>query len=373
MPAQIKTKNTRTQQKNVAKTTLKKTSRVFWADALRTVAILMVVTIHSSAPVLYSWNEVLADTISIPAWNFANILNAISRISIPLFVMLSGTFLLKNTETVQMFLKKRIPRIILPWLVWGTIQLLYNYDFYLTEIFDGSLAEKVGTTFFGGFWFMPLILGLYLISPIIKSFVQTAQPKDFYYFFALWFVVASLIPTLNQSFGINISYVIPTFIQYLGYFVAGYFLVHKTKISEKILKQTQFLFVLSCALIALGTYSLTSLAGDFHSSLYEYTNVLVLVTSVSGFVTLKSFFEKRLVLITKDWQQKITKISQASLGIFLSHALILDILTTGKIGITIHALQGNTFVFLPITIVLVFGSSLALVLLLQKYFRKFVS
>ncbi len=253
------------------------------------------------------------------------------------------------------------------------MQLLYNYNFSVAEILTGNLFEKISTTFFGGFWFMPLILGLYLITPILKPFVQTAHPKDFYYFFTLWFVFASLVPTLNQSFGINVSYALPIFFQYLGYFIAGYFLVHKVKISEKILEQTKFLFVISCALIAIGTYSLTTLAGDFHSSLYEYMNVLVLVTSVSGFISLKSFFEKISRKISDSWQQKITKISKASLGIFLSHALILDILTTGKLGITIHALKGNTFIFLPITILIVFGSSLVLVLLLQKKFKKFVS
>ncbi len=85
------------------RTAVNTAQRIFWADTMRALAILMVVIIHSSAPVLYNWNEVLASNIPIPSWNFANILNSISRISIPIFVMLSGTFLLRSPENLQTF------------------------------------------------------------------------------------------------------------------------------------------------------------------------------------------------------------------------------------------------------------------------------
>lgn len=327
--------------------------RKFWADALRALSIFMVVVIHSSAKILYEWGSTISGDLSIWAWNFANILNSFSRISVPVFVMLSGAFLLSRNESLELFFKKRIPRIVVPWMLWGTIQLLYNLDFSITQL-SSNFTSKIAATYFGGFWFMPMILGLYLLTPIIKHFTKTAKNKEFMYFFSLWFLFASLIPTLNQVFGKNISFQLPIFIQYLGYFVAGYFLVHKIKISKAQLNQTKLLFIISSFVIALGTLSFTQLNGQFNSTLYEYLSFFVVTTSITGFLSFKSIFETSSIFKSKKIQLKISKIGRASLGIFLSHALILDILTKGKLGITIHATIVNPFFALPVTTLLVF-------------------
>ncbi|GIK83669.1 MAG: hypothetical protein BroJett025_02910 [Patescibacteria group bacterium] len=348
-------------------------SRLFWADAMRALSILMVVIIHSSAKVLYEWSAVETGELSTVSWNFANLLNSFSRISVPLFVMLSGAFLLQKSESLTFFLQKRIPRIVLPWVFWGSIQLLYNYNFSIETILSSTVYEKLATTFFGGFWFMPLILGLYLVTPIIKAFTKTAKTTDYAYFFILWFVTVSLIPTLNQSFGINISLQLPIFVQYLGYFVAGYYLVHKARFSKKSINQFGLLCIVINVVIALGTYCITKFESQFHASLYEYTNVLVAVSSISGFIALRSFFQNKAVRVKKTIQNKIVKISQVSLGIFLSHALILDIFTKGKLGFTLHALNGPIIIALPMTITLVFLTSLSVVLILRKYMNRFIS
>jgi surface polysaccharide O-acyltransferase-like enzyme len=335
--------------------------RMFWADALRTLSIFMVVVIHASAQVMYEWSGVATGELSVFAWNFANLLNSFSRISVPLFVMLSGAFLLKKQESLQKFLSKRLPKIIWPWIFWGTIQLFYNYNYYLGKI---TLTE-----FFGVFWFMPMILGLYLITPIIKPFIKSATQKEFKYFYILWFITVSVIPTLNQTFGKNISLSLPSFIQYLGYFIAGYYIVHIFKVSKIIEKQIQLLFFVSIFVIFSGTYALTRLDSEFHISLYEYINVPVLIASITGFITLKSFFINKTKNISKKLQLKITRISQSTLGIFLSHALILDILTTGKLGIIVHSLIVTPFFALPVTIFLVFSLSTLLVMGIKDWHR----
>lgn len=346
--------------------------RIFWADALRALSIFMVVVVHSSAKVLYEWGSVVSGDLSIWAWNFANILNSFSRISVPLFVMLSGAFLLNKNEGVEIFFRKRIPRIVVPWMLWRTIQLFYNFDFSVSEIISNNFAGKVIATYFGGFWFMPMILGLYLLTPIIKPFAKTAKTKEFIYFFSLWFLFASLIPTLNQTFGKNISFQLPIFIQYIGYFVAGYFFVHKTKFTKTKLDQNKILFLTTCLVITLGTFSFTQLNGQFNSALYEYLSIFVVTASFTGFLSLKSYFETSSLFKSRELQLKISKISQASLGIFLSHALILDILTKGKLGITVHATIVNPFLALPMTILLVFFLAFLIVLALKRLTNYFL-
>lgn len=353
---------------------IKKSKRIFWIDALRALSIFMVVALHSSAKVIYSWDLVITGELSVFAWNFANLINSFSRASVPLFVLLSGAVLLEKKETIEQFLSKRLTRIVLPWFFWGTIQLFYNFDFSLKTILSGNLANKIAETYFGGFWFMPMILGLYLITPFIKPFIQNAKPKEFFYFFSLWFVFACLIPTVNTVFGISISYQLPVFIQYLGYFVGGYYLTHKIKLIEVVIKQTKLLYAVSTLIIALGTFALTRLDSDFNSSLYEYLNLPVFISAITGFITFKSLFESKKVLKTmKKVKDKIQKISSLSFGIFLSHSLILDIFTKGTIGLTIHGMITTPFFAVPLTTILVFATSCLMTLLLSKYLKRFTS
>jgi len=342
--------------------------REFWADALKALAILLVVILHSSAKAIYAF-----ESISQLAWNFANLLNSISRISVPLFIMISGAFVLNKKEDINQFIKKRFPRILLPWFFWGTIQLLYNYGFSINKIIAENFYLKIYSTYFGGFWFMPIILGLYLITPIIKEYVQKTKTKDYLYFFSIWFIFASLIPTLNKLFGVNIAYNLPPFIQYLGYYIAGYYITHKIKIKKEILNQTKFLFIISIFVIALGTAALSKLDGQFNETMYDYLNIPVLVSSIAGFISIKSLLENMKLKLSKDFRYKVSKISNASFGIFLSHALILDILTKGKLGFTIHGTIISPLIAVPLTILMVFSISAVIILLLSKYMKRLVT
>ena len=362
-----KKKSVKKQSKRVVKQ-----KRIFWADSIRVLSIFMVVLIHTSAQVLYYWGEV-----STVSWQFANILNSFSRISVPLFVMLSGAFLLNKKENTKQFLEKRIPRIIVPWMVWGTIQLVVMNNFSLSQITNNELATTFAENYFGGFWFMSMILGIYLLTPIIKPYIQKATKFEWKYMLSGWIIFASLIPTLNEVAGINISFSLPIWIQYLGYFIAGYFLTHKIKISNKFKNELYALFFMSTALTILGTTSFTLQNNYLFEGLYSYTNIFVVLASLSGFIFLKDIFEKinkknfKYVKQLKVIKPKITKISTASFGIFLSHALILKLFTQGTLGFTFHSLSVHPLVALPTITVLVFTTSLLLVLGIKEYFPKF--
>lgn len=298
--------------------------RMFWPDAIRVISVFLVVLLHTSAKTVLSWK--IAST---SEWMIGNIFDSFSRISVPLFIILSGSLLLNKKESLTVFFKKRVKRILFPWFFWGIILLAFNYfagelgNVNIFQINFKTLKVLLIENFIGGFWFMPMLVGIYLMAPVVSKLAINLTKSEYKYFFIIWIIFSSIIPTLNYIFNLNLSFILPTWIWFLGYFIGGYFIVYKLKISKKIILQSKIIFLLNFILTVFGTYLLTVVDDKFSGGLYLYNSINVVLMSFSAFIILYHFF-KSAKLNTK-LKTYITIISQNSLGIIFSHFMILKL------------------------------------------------
>jgi len=102
---------------------------------LRVIATIFVVLIHASTGFL---NRIDTNAFD---WNYANWINAATRCSVPIFVIISGTLLIPKDEDTWTFYRKRLPKIIYPFLFWSIIYLIYY--FYRYTKFDQLSNEKI--------------------------------------------------------------------------------------------------------------------------------------------------------------------------------------------------------------------------------------
>ena len=96
-----------------------------WMDICRLIAIFGVILIHISAPVFYDYR-----TISIDSFLIGNGIDSLARVSVPLFIMLSGALLLGKRQK------------------WGgVVKELLEYCFPLffgvLSIYSGSLIGQI--------------------------------------------------------------------------------------------------------------------------------------------------------------------------------------------------------------------------------------
>ena len=121
--------------------------RIPYLDALRCLAIFLVVLLHNDAPV------------------------GAVRLGVPLFFMISGCLLLGKPETAEpaAFYRKKLPRLLAPLAVWNVIYHWTNAWQFHTDTGLLALLQKAfnrGTGYH--MWYIYVLLGLYLLCPFLK-------------------------------------------------------------------------------------------------------------------------------------------------------------------------------------------------------------
>ncbi|HCI5633973.1 TPA: acyltransferase family protein, partial [Klebsiella variicola subsp. variicola] len=89
-----------------------------WANNLRVFSAFAVVMLHVAAG--FVGGIELSDlNYGNREWWAGNIYDSVTRWCVPLFVMISGYFLLNKDEPTSVFFKKRLNKILIPLIFWS--------------------------------------------------------------------------------------------------------------------------------------------------------------------------------------------------------------------------------------------------------------
>jgi len=225
-------------------------------DLLRIFAAYLIVMLHLSVQYIH---QAPASYEAYIQWKSAIAFSAFSRIGVPIFIMLSGLFLLnpnKNISILSIF-TKYLPKIVLIFLFWTFFYAFAEQDFY-RQLFESDFqfqncwAAMDHTLFWhsvlrGNYhmWYLYMLAGLYLITPFVRIIAAHATTRQFVYFTVLcmgitfvtkfnedeWHIkpIAQVLDTLSLTFVFG----------YVGYFLAGFFL-------DKLFGESLFMKSFSC-------------------------------------------------------------------------------------------------------------------------------
>lgn len=283
----------------------------FGISFLRILATLSVIVIHVSAPMVVKFGEIASFD-----WEIANMYDSVSRYSVPMFFMISGALLLRKNYTLNDFFKKRFAKILPPFLFWSLAYSLLNRYVITRESFD--LSKIVKDIFYGSeyhLWFVYVLIGVYLFTPILQKWIKNASQKEILYFLLIW--LASLIigiPGFRIYFPkIDLSY----FSGFLGYFVLGYYL---NQIRSKRRLIPVLMIVLGALVTIIGTSVFTFKSGQCYYYFYEYLNLNTLLVASGMFL----LFNK-VVFSNSKINSIVFKLNQCCFGIYLIHPLVLKL------------------------------------------------
>lgn len=345
---------------------IEKTSRILYLDILRIISVFAVVLLHISAPFVVDINAN-----GLRWWWVGNIIDSATRWSVPVLIIISGKLMLDNDreESITIFLRKRLTKVAIPLIFWSFVHMMIANRANLQ--WDGSFIITFIKNFYVGkvhihLWYLYMIFGLYLVTPIIKPYVNNVKKNSLMYFIVIWFISNGIIGFSQKFTGYNIAFNLSFFHWGLGYFVLG-FVLSKYSVSIKQRKTLYFCGVIGLVVTIWGSYLLTKYNnGIMVPHLYSYYAPNVIFTAIAIFLLFKNIDFDKIVGNNNFIKRTISNLSSTSFGVYLIHLLVLNIISSGVFGIAIKATSFNPFIGIPLVGIATFTISHFVVRILQK-------
>lgn len=328
--------------------TLNEKENVGWIDLLRVVACLLVVFSHSCDPFVahFDTNREMFVT-GVFAGSFV-------RPCVPLFAMMTAVLLLpiRPGTTVNEFYKKRIGRIIKPLVFWSLALPLMAFCYFTVispnttnpqlsvgDYTTATLVQRLYTFLFNfnfdttPLWYLYMLIGLYLIMPIISSWLAQSSQKEIKTVLYIWGATLFLpyIKMVAPMLGYAGNYghtgllgecdwnVYGTFYYvsgFIGYLILAYYLKRYP------LDWSWKKMALICLPMFAVGYTVTSvgyiITNNYFPGNYAYLEILWYFTGINVFMMTFPIFVavQKLNVKSRKWLSQAAKLT---FGVYLCH------------------------------------------------------
>lgn len=251
-----------------------------YLDALRVVCSFFVIVNHTyqCVPLLQSSNPVRFIT-------FTSLF--LSKVAVPVFLMISGFTLLSKDESLFKTLQ-RVLHIVVTLIIFSFIYEIYNCLFvtaqpinlkhFLHSIYDQPITNA--------YWYLYAYAGLLLMLPPLRKMVKTMSCNDFLYYFSLSFFFVGFWPLVVEYTSMSEycwKFQLPLFTAHICYLLLGYYLrTYGTKLLPAPLLLTILCTtILSCAFLTQYKFVITE--GTQHLFLDDISLLPITISSVCFF------------------------------------------------------------------------------------------
>ena len=319
-----------------------------WIDALRITACITVVFAHCCDPFVSQFDANSGMFLT------GVYLGSLTRPCVPLFVMMTAVLLLplKQETTYGEFCKKRIGRLLMPLLFWSILLplLAFCYFSYINpetanlqlsadDYTASNLIARLCTFIFNfnfdtiPLWYLYMLIGLYLIMPIINAWLVSAKRKEIKQLLGIWGVTLFLpyIKMVAPALGYSGNYgnmgilgecdwnIYGTFYYvsgFIGYMILAYYL------KKYPLKWSWGKMAAICIPMFLVGYVITSLGyiitNNHYPGNYAYLEIIWYFTGINVFMMTFPVFViiQKINAKPRRWMQKAASLT---FGIYLCH------------------------------------------------------
>ena len=316
------------------------TERIVFLDYLRVIACFMVMAIHSAEPFYLGGSDPNITHVA-NRWDmlWITVTECLCRVCVPLFAMASSYLLFPVSRPTGEFLRWRLLRVALPFAVWAAAYVWAADGAWGKLLFN--FPEEGGHL-----WFVPMLLGLYLLMPLLSPWAEKVSRSELRGWLAAW-LFTTTFPFLRRAW--EMLYGAPSFgaVPYLygecpwnmfgafhyvsgfvGYMLLGlWFRKFSAERSwARTLAAAAPMWIAGVAIIGIPFYSYACKfpfsAPYFHAvrmeMSIEYCSAGVALTTIAAFMVLRKFNSGGAV-----YRFAVRPLSEASYGMYLLHMFIL--------------------------------------------------
>lgn len=309
-------------------------------DFLRIFAALAVVMIHVSGSFVEEYQS------STPEFIFGNVFDSISRFAVPFFIMITGALMLDEAKEISIgkAAKKYVLPMLLLFVSWSAFYTVVNEIVLPLAAHESIDFVRVFAKLISGnyhMWYLYMLIGLYLITPILKTFVKKENAHLVLWLIALSLVFQFTLPIIETvASRYDILGYVKEFIEkfefaflggYITYYLAGWYIVH-VGMSKK---QKTILFYIGTICIAL-IILLTQLFPTQYKNTYTNLNMLVFFYSVALFVFALDRLKKM-----KENPRNVIFFSSLTFGVYMIHPFFIslfDLVLPYQSGVLVYIL-----------------------------------
>ena len=302
----------------------------------RVIACFFVVILHASALNFYKFDS---------EWWKSNLFDSLSRVCVPLFIIITGALLINEQGKTYSSLIKRFKKIIIVCCFWSLFYTIADKFYPITPI---EWVKRVAKNEFKfHLWYLYAMVGFYLSIPILSAIYTSLSKKTILYIVVIWGVVSNI--DLMYSAGIISNnflkiYELTYFSDLIGYLILGKLLSDAFEfiVNKRAAWFLMLCYLLSTTMIYLLTYLISMKGNNPNPFFYAYNSFFVIIASASIFIP--------LLYIGRDLGNKnklniVKKISEVTLGIYCIHLFYMDL---SKVALSYINMNKPGFLFIMI-------------------------
>ncbi len=311
-------------------------NRIIFLDWLRVIACLMVMIVHA-CECIYSDDYIFSFPSTVAKYSVLFFQSFVRPTAVPLFLMASAYLLVPIKTDTFTFFKRRFTRVLVPLLVflplYAVLPTLWGAQSWADagrEFCDCYINFPVSGSHL---WFVYMLLGLYLIMPVISPWLDKAAKKEELLFLGIWLFTCAfyrLRPLLgDEIFGECWWNPNATFYYvsgFIGYVVLAHFIrVHLNWSRSQVFKTCiPMLAVLYCVcFFSANYYSTRATAPAVLEQDWQNITLIAVPMSFALFMLFRMIKNGSGGNRQSIYNRIILPISKASYGMYLMHMLIL--------------------------------------------------
>jgi surface polysaccharide O-acyltransferase-like enzyme len=169
---------------------------------------------------------------------------------------------------------------------------------------------------FSHLWYCFMLIGVYLILPVLKSFIDKAEDKDLEYLLFVLFVFDFIIPCINLLLDRDIQFNIP-FTYVLFYVICGYY------IGKKEVKSIIYGIASVVSIICIGI--LAYMNPVINLKYLDYDSPIVALLAIGIFGMAKCVCTKKKIIENTKIKTTTWEIDRLCFGVYLMHPLFIQV------------------------------------------------